>query len=141
MSEQKKKFSIFAFSGTIEKFLPLGVFVSGAATTGYEVNLLFLGPALLNVTKTGIKNQPAPIDKNYEQMGSMLMKRVQELKFPMWYQLIEEAKKTGRVKVYACKISMELFGLKKEDLADFVDDAVEPTVFFDRAEGGITLFI
>ena len=43
--------------------------------------------------------------------------------------------------MYACKISMELFGLKKEDLADFVDDAVEPTVFFDRAEGGITLFI
>ena len=141
MSEQKKKLSIIMFSGTIEKLISLGIFVSSATAAGYEVNLLFLGMALLNVTKKGIKKQPAPIDKNYEKSGPILMKRLQELKYPMWYQQIEEAKKTGKVKVFACSKAMELSGLKKEDLADFVDDVIEPEAFLDIAEGGITLFI
>jgi len=71
----------------------------------------------------------------------MMMQKMQEMKYPMWYQLIEQAKEVGEVKVYACSTTMEFFGIKREDLASFVDDVVGVATFLDRAEGGIVLFI
>ena len=140
--EKRKKLSIIVFSGTIDKLMPVGILASGAAASGYEVNLFFTFWGLQSITKRSLNSkQPPQIDKNYEQMGPMMMKRMQEMKYPMWYQLIQQAKEVGEVKVYACSTTMEFFGLKKEDLAEFVDDVVGVATFLDRAEGGITLFI
>ncbi|WP_240938925.1 DsrE/DsrF/DrsH-like family protein [Metallosphaera hakonensis] len=120
--------------------MPVGILASGAAASGYEVNLFFTFWGLNAISKRGMQAQPQ-VDKNYEQMGSMMMKRMMEMKFPMWTQLVSEAKEVGEVKVYACSTTMEFFGLKKEDLAEFVDDVVGVATFLDRAEGGTTLFI
>ncbi|AEB94787.1 MAG: DsrE/DsrF/DrsH-like family protein [Metallosphaera sp.] len=135
-----KKLSIIVFSGTVDKLMPVGILASGAAASGYEVNLFFTFWGLNAITKNGMQAQPQ-IDKNYEQMGPMMMKRMMEMKFPMWHQLVKEAKDVGEVKVYACSTTMEFFGIKKEHLADFVDDVVGVATFLDRAEGGTTLFI
>jgi len=135
-----KKLSIIVFSGTVDKLMPVGILASGAAASGYEVNLFFTFWGLNAISKGGMSSQPQ-IDKNYEQMGPMMMKRMQEMKFPMWHQLVKEAKDVGEVKVFACSTTMEFFGMKKEDLADFVDEVVGVATFLDRAEGGITLFI
>jgi Uncharacterized conserved protein, COG2210 len=70
-----------------------------------------------------------------------MMAKMQEMKYPMWYQLIQQAKEVGEVKVYACSTTMEFFGIKREDLAEFVDDVVGVATFLDRAEGGIVLFV
>ncbi|AEE94575.1 peroxiredoxin family [Acidianus hospitalis W1] len=128
------------FSGTIDKLMPVGILTSGAAAAGYEVNLFFTFWGLQALTKKSI-GQPQPIDKNYEQFGPVMMQRMQEMKYPTWDQLIMQAKEVGEVKVYACSTTMEFFGLKREDLADFVDDVVGVATFLDRAEGGTTLFI
>ncbi|MCY0874507.1 peroxiredoxin [Acidianus infernus] len=135
-----KKLSIIVFSGTIDKLMPVGILTSGAAAAGYEVNLFFTFWGLQALTKKSI-GQPQPIDKNYEQFGPVMMQRMQEMKYPTWDQLIMQAKEVGEVKVYACSTTMEFFGLKREDLADFVDDVVGVATFLDRAEGGTTLFI
>ncbi|MDT7872968.1 MAG: DsrE/DsrF/DrsH-like family protein [Sulfolobaceae archaeon] len=140
MGEQKK-LSIIVFSGTVDKLMPVGILASGAAAAGYEVNLFFTFWGLTNITKQGLQNQPAPIDKNYEKFGPMMMQKMQEMKYPMWYQLIEQAKEVGEVKVFACSTTMEFFGIKREDLASFVDDVVGVATFLDRAEGGTVLFI
>ena len=120
--------------------MPVGILASGAAASGYEVNLFFTFWGLNAISKNGMQAQPQ-VDKNYEQMGPMMMKRMQEMKYPMWHQLVQQAKEVGEVKVYACSTTMEFFGLKREDLAEFVDDVVGVATFLDRAEGGITLFI
>ncbi|ABP95704.1 MULTISPECIES: DsrE/DsrF/DrsH-like family protein [Metallosphaera] len=135
-----KKLSIIVFSGTVDKLMPVGILASGAAASGYEVNLFFTFWGLNAISKNGMQAQPQ-VDKNYEQMGPMMMKRMMDMKFPMWHQMVREAKEVGEVKVYACSTTMEFFGLKKEDLADFVDDVVGVATFLDRAEGGTTLFI
>jgi peroxiredoxin family protein len=135
-----KKLSLIVFSGTIDKLMPVGILASGAAAAGYEVNLFFTFWGLQAITKKSI-GQPQPIDKNYEQFGPVMMQRMQEMKYPTWDQLIMQAKEVGEVKVYACSTTMEFFGLKREDLADFVDDVVGVATFLDRAEGGTTLFI
>jgi peroxiredoxin family protein len=135
-----KKLSLIVFSGTIDKLMPVGILASGAAAAGYEVNLFFTFWGLQAITKKSI-GQPQPIDKNYEQFGPVMMQKMQEMKYPTWDQLIMQAKEVGEVKVYACSTTMEFFGLKREDLADFVDDVVGVATFLDRAEGGTTLFI
>ena len=140
--EKKKKLSIIVFSGTVDKLMSVGILASGAAASGYEVNLFFTFWGLQSITKRSLNSQQPPqIDKNYEQMGPMIMKRMQEMKYPMWHQLVQQAKEVGDVTVYACSTAMEFFGLKREDLAEFVDDVVGVATFLDRAEGGITLFI
>ncbi|AHC50834.1 peroxiredoxin family protein [Sulfolobus acidocaldarius SUSAZ] len=140
--EKKKKLSIIVFSGTIDKLMPVGILSSAAAAGGYEVNLFFTFWGLQSITKSSIHSQKPPqIDKNYEQMGPIMMQRMQEMKYPMWHQLVQQAKEVGEVKVYACSTTMEFFGVKREDLAEFVDDVVGAATFLDRAEGGITLFI
>ncbi|AAY79752.1 DsrE/DsrF/DrsH-like family protein [Sulfolobus acidocaldarius] len=140
--EKKKKLSIIVFSGTIDKLMPVGILSSAAAAGGYEVNLFFTFWGLQSITKRSIHSQQPPqIDKNYEQMGPIMMQRMQEMKYPMWHQLVQQAKEVGEVKVYACSTTMEFFGVKREDLAEFVDDVVGAATFLDRAEGGITLFI
>ncbi|QKQ99219.1 peroxiredoxin [Metallosphaera tengchongensis] len=135
-----KKLSIIVFSGTIDKLMPVGILASGAAASGYEVNLFFTFWGLNAISKQGMQ-APPQIDKNYEQMGPMMIKKMMDMKFPMWHQMVKEAKEVGEVKVYACSTTMEFFGLKKENLADFVDDVVGVATFLDRAEGGTTLFI
>ncbi|MGC9106469.1 MAG: DsrE/DsrF/DrsH-like family protein [Thermoprotei archaeon] len=137
----KKKLSIIVFSGTIDKLMPVGILTSGTAAAGYEVNLFFTFWGLRNITKEGLRNQPAPLDKNYEALGPAMMARMQEMKYPMWHQLIQQAKEIGEVKVYACSTTMEFFGIKREDLAEFVDDVVGVATFLDRAEGGMVMFI
>jgi len=136
----KKKLSIIVFSGTLDKLMPVGILSSAAAAGGYEVNLFFTFWGLQAITKKALSSTPK-LDKNYEEFSQALGKRMQELKYPSWHELIRQAKEIGEVKVYACSTTMEFFGIKKEDLADFVDDVVGAATFLDRAEGGITLFI
>jgi peroxiredoxin family protein len=52
------------------------------------------------------------------------------------------AKEVGNVKVYACSMTMELYGIHLGDLEPIVDDVTGVATFVERArEGRITLFI
>ena len=138
MPESKKKLSIIVFSGTIDKLMPVGILASAAAANGYEVNLFFTFWGLRAIAKENLKSMPN-VDVNYKDFGPVLAQKMQEMKYPTWYQMIMDAKQIGEVKVFACSTTMEFFGLKKEDLAEFVDDVVGAATFLDRAEGGTTL--
>ena len=48
----------------------------------------------------------------------------------------------GDVKIYACSMTLELFGMNLEGLEPIVDDVTGVATFVERAkEGRITLFI
>ena len=49
--ETANKFSIVMFSGTVDKFIPLGVMSQAAAAMGMEVNVFVTGFALMAFTK------------------------------------------------------------------------------------------
>lgn len=83
-----------------------------------------------------------PISKEFEQMGPMMMEIMQAKKVPSWLDTLRTAKEMGTVKVRACGMTMDLFGLKLEDLEDVVDDIAGVGEFIETAkEGKITLFI
>lgn len=140
MSENKKKLSLIVFSGQLDKLMPVGILASGAAAAGYEVNVFFTFWGL-NAIRQDMLQKNMVISKEFEQYGPMMMQQMQKMNFPPWYQLLEQAKEVGEVKVFACSTTMEFFGIKKDNLANFVDDIVGVATFLDRAEGGTTLFI
>ncbi|BBD71985.1 peroxiredoxin [Sulfodiicoccus acidiphilus] len=143
--EEKKKLSIIVFSGTMDRLMPVGILASGAASSGYEVNLFFTFWGLQAITKKSLQSagpqQGPKVDVNYQEFGQMMAQRMVEMKYPSWQQLLREAKEVGEVKVFACSTSMGFFNINREDLADFVDDVVGVATFLDRAQGGETLFI
>jgi peroxiredoxin family protein len=47
----------------------------------------------------------------------------------------------GGAKLYACKMSVDLNGLKKEDFVDGVQDIVTAGDFMDMTEGAQIIFI
>lgn len=47
----------------------------------------------------------------------------------------------GGAKLYACKLSVDMMGLKKEDLVDSVIDIVTASDFIDMTEGAQIIFI
>ncbi len=47
----------------------------------------------------------------------------------------------GGAKLYACKMSVDMFGLKKEDFIDGVQDIVTAGDFMDMTEGSQIIFI
>lgn len=57
------------------------------------------------------------------------------------FDLLTKAKKTGRLKVYACSYASSLFKLSKPDYSDLVDDIAGITTFMIEFEDGKLLGI
>ncbi|MGC8670171.1 MAG: DsrE/DsrF/DrsH-like family protein [Candidatus Micrarchaeia archaeon] len=133
-----EKFSIIMFSGTVDKFLPLGVLADAASAMGYEVNIFVTGFALMAFTK---EKHEIPFPKEFESMAPMLMQGMKATNTKSWYDMISEAKEAGNVKVYACSLMASMFSIKKEDLDPIVDDIVGAASFLRMSEGGQVIFI
>jgi peroxiredoxin family protein len=72
----------------------------------------------------------------------MMMEQMVTKKAPSWMENLLSAREVGSVKIYACSMTMELFGIKLSDLEPIVDEVTGVATFVERAnEGRITLFI
>ncbi len=135
------KISIIVFSGTVDKLMPVGVLSSAAAALGYEVEIFATFWGLMAFRKD-MAEKNMKISKEYEEMAEMMFKIMKEKNMPSWVDLIRQAKEIGNVKVYACAQTFDMFGMKKEDLIDIVDEVVGAGEYLERAkEADITLFI
>lgn len=136
----QEKLSMVVFSGTIDKLMPVGIMSAGAVAMGQEVNLFLTFWGLMAFKKDAWKS--LPMSKEFEQMGPMMMQIMQEREVPSFLDTLRTAKELGDVKVYACGMTMDLFGLKLEDLEDVVDGVAGVGEFIESAkEGKMTLFI
>lgn len=120
--------------------MPVGIIASGAAASGWEVNLFFTFWGL-NALRKDMLEKNTVISKEFESYAPAIMDAMKKMNYPPWFELVKQAKEVGEVKVFACSTTMEMMGVKREMLPEFVDDIVGVATFLDRAEGGITLFI
>lgn len=136
-----EKISIILFSGTMDKLYPVAILASGAAALGMDVEI-FLTFWGLNAFRRDMVNSNTKISKDFEEMASTMVTIFKEKNVPHWLDMLKQAKDVGNVKVYACAMTYDLFGMKKEDLVDVIDDVVGVGEFLSRAkESQITLFI
>lgn len=131
------KLSICMFSGTADKFIPLGVFAQAAAAMGMEVHVFVTGFALLGFTK---EPHEAPFPTEFASMAPTLARGMEAAKVAPWDEMLRQAKAMG-AKVHACSMMSEVMGLHEQDFNDLVDDVVGAATFVQTAEGGETYFI
>lgn len=137
----EERFSMVVFSGTVDKLYPVAIMASGAVAMGMDVDIFvtFWG---LQVFRKGNPRQLGRVGKDFEDQAGAMMQIMQEKNVPSWYDTLLRARELGNVRVHACAMTMDLFGLTREDLDPIVDDVVGVGEFVDRAkEGKVTLFI
>lgn len=131
------KLSIIMFSGTADKFIPLGVLSQAAGAMGMEVQVFVTGFALLGFTK---EQHDLPFPAEFTAMAPALQQGMQAGHVATWDAMLRQAKEFGG-KVYACSMMAGVMGLAKEDFNDLVDDVVGAATFLQDAAGGQTIFI
>ena len=136
-----QRMSLVVFSGTTDKLTAAATMATGAAAMGMEVEL-FLTFWGLEAIKKGAKERAPRIDAAFADYGPVMIELMQTKNVPHWLDTIRTAREIGIVKISACGLTMDLFGLKKEDLEDVVDDVVGVATFIEMAkDAAISMFI
>ncbi|MFP3214403.1 MAG: DsrE/DsrF/DrsH-like family protein [Nitrososphaeria archaeon] len=135
------KLAIVVFSGTVDRLLPAAIIASGGVAMGMDVEL-FLTLWGLNAFRKDSVNSNMRFSKDYEDMVPVMMQIMKNKNVPSWFEMLKKAKEIGNVKVHACAMAYDLLDMKKEDLAEIVDDVIGVGEFINIAKDAkITLFI
>lgn len=116
------------------------ILASTATSMGIETYLYFTFWGLNALVKGGLEKARLP--STYKHMEEPLKKKLKEMKYPTPYEMLKRMKASGLLKIYACSPTMEMFGVKKEDLIPEVDEICGASTFLDIASGAdITLLV
>lgn len=160
ITETKDGATMVVFSGDLDKAIASFIIATGAASMGKQVTMFFTFWGL-NILKK--KNKPS-VKKNFiEKMFDMMLPKNTDklplskmqmagmgpkmIKYIMKKNnvdsldtLIDNALNMG-VKVVACSMSMDLMGIKKEELLDGVEVAGVASYLSSTEDAGVNLFI
>ena len=152
--------TIVVFSGDLDRVLASFIIANGAAAMGRKVTMFFTfwglnvlrRPRKVKVRKSFIERMfgamlPRGSGKlklskmNMAGMGTTMMKKIMKAKnVDPLETLIENALKNG-VKIIACTMSMDIMGIKKEELIEGIDFAGVGTYLGDAEDSDVNLFI
>ncbi len=156
----KKRLTMVVFSNDLDKAMAAMIIANGAAAMGLEVTLFFTFWGL-NILR---KEQPPAVEKglidkmfgammprgpeklslskmNMGGMGTMMMKQVMAQKnVASLPELIASARK-NKVRFVACTMSMDVMGLKKDELVDGVEEGGVAAYLDSASDSTINLFI
>ncbi len=140
MTEKKKKLAIIVHSGTLDRIYCAFILGSTATAMDMETHLYFTFWGLNMLVKGGLEKAGLPA--TYKHMEEQLKKKLGEMKYPKPREMLKRMKASGLLKIYACSPTMEMFGIKKEDLIPEVDKIAGAAAFLDLAsDADITLLV
>lgn len=157
LSERKKRMAIIASKGTLDMAYPPLILATTAAAMDIECSIFFTFYGLDIINKNKNKNlkvpslanpaMPVPVPNiigalpGMTSMATMMMKRwMSKVNVPSITDLLDISKETG-VKLIACQMTMDVMGIKKEDLIDGVEVCGAAGFLEFAAEADITLFV
>jgi peroxiredoxin family protein len=155
-----KKLSLICFSGDFDKTVAAFTLATGAAAVNYQVNMFFTfwglnilksghgqrlmgkGPMAraFNFMAGGFDNLPMS-RLNFAGASPKIMTRLMKKRNVATLRELYDAAQALAVNMYACEMSMNILGIKKENFAPAVKDVVGVAGFLTLADGGQTLFI
>jgi len=112
------------------------VLAVGAAAMGRTVNL-FLQYWALDAFRTDRIRKDHGVAAEGGPEGAEAMRWARERGQEHWADLLAQAKDIGEVGIQACSLSMEMFGLNREDLDPLVDGVQGVAAFMAGATGPI----
>lgn len=152
--------TIIVFSGDMDKVMAGFIIANGAAALGKKVTMFFTfwglaalrKPEKLKVSKSPMEKMfgamlPRGFDKlsiskmNMGGMGTLMMKKIMKDKnVNTLEELVKSAMDNG-VKIVACTMSMDVMGIKPEELIDGVELGGVGYYLGDAEESNVNLFI
>jgi peroxiredoxin family protein len=158
--EQTEKMVIFAWSGELDKIWPTLILATTGAAMGKETTVFFTFWGLFPLVKNEVRltgsnwmqkmlsmmnrggDEHLKLSKmNFAGAGPAMMNhlaRKNHVASP--HELLDLAKEMG-VKLIPCQMTMDMLGLKREDLIDGLEEPAGATMALAEAQGAITLFI
>jgi Uncharacterized conserved protein len=152
--------TIIVFSGDLDKVLASFIIANGAAAMGRKVTMFFTfwgltalrKPEKQNVKKTFIENMfgsmlPRGTGKlhlsrmNMGGMGTAMMKKIMNDKNVDSLETLMKKAMDNGIKIIACTMSMDVMGIKQEELIDGVELGGVGTYLGDAEESNVNLFI
>lgn len=138
--KEKKRLAIIAHGGTIDRLYPVFILASAAAAMDMETHVYFTFWGLQMLVKGALEKARLPSD--YKHFEKQIGEKLGEMKYPTPYEMLKRLKATGMLKIYACSPTMEMLGIKKDDLIPEVDNIAGAATFLDLAsKADTTLFI
>lgn len=128
---ENQKLAIIIASEEYEKSHVASMIASVAAVSGVDVSIFVTMNAVYNFLK---KNVEA---KNFS--GGKMYDTIKEKKANMFYELFDQAKMLGGLKIYVCSMVMDILSITKDDLIDIVDDHLGLAAFLGIMEGAETI--
>jgi peroxiredoxin family protein len=154
MTDKIKKVSIIISKGGLDGVYPGLILANGARMEGIEANLFFtfFGQDAITKKRMG-KIKVATVGNPGMHMASllgiipgfsamatsMMKKTMDKLDIPPVPEYIEMIADAG-CKLYACKMTVDMFKLKKEDFCEQVDSIINVGKFYEIAAGGEIIF-
>jgi peroxiredoxin family protein len=161
-SQPISKVSIVVSHGSLEGVYPGLIMANGARMEGIEASLFFTFFGLyaiiektmdsLRVATVGnpamrvpdAKGVPLPtvlgaIPGMSAFATSMMKKEMEKLDIPPVREFLQMIKDAGG-ELYACKATVDMFHLKKEDFFKEVNDVISVGQFYEKAAGGQIIF-
>jgi len=159
-NKTKDSQTMVVFSGDLDKAIASFIIANGAKAMGKEVTMFFTfwglnilrKPQNINVKKSFMekmfcKMMPRGVEKlklskmNMLGLGTVMMKKVMKDKnVETLENLMQQALKSG-VKMVACTMSMDVMGIKQEELIDGIDLGGVAAYLGEADESNINLFI
>ncbi|WP_114570898.1 DsrE/DsrF/DrsH-like family protein [Exiguobacterium flavidum] len=158
--QETKKTTIVLFSGDYDKTMAAYIIANGAAAYDHEVTIFHTFWGLnalrkdeeLKPDKTFMENMfskmmPRGADKmglskmNFAGMGPKMIKNVMKKHNAMPLPDLIEMAKEQDIKLVACTMTMDLLGLRQEELHDGIEYAGVAAYLADAQDGNVNLFI
>jgi len=153
-SDVIKKVSIIISKGSLEGVYPGLIMANGARMEGIEANVFFtffgmdaIQKKRANHLKVATVGNPAMHIPTwlggFPGMSGLatgqMKKKIEELDIPPVGEFLELISDSGG-KLYACKATVDMFGLTKEDFLPQVEDIITVGDFYGLAGGGQIIF-
>jgi peroxiredoxin family protein len=147
--------SIILSKGSLDMVYPALILANGARMSGIDATIFFTFWGLDAVTRSKVDNLHVATVGNpsfpmptmlgglpgIESFATAMMKReIGKLDLPAIPELLQILSESG-AHMYACKMAMDMFKLKEEDLVPEVEGVLTVVDFFDKAAGSQILFI
>ncbi len=136
----KKKFVIFAHSGTFDKLYQIVTLAITAASMGRETYIFLFFWALKKFVTEDF--DVTKLSAEFGEEGKRLAERMQKINPISLPEILSEVRKMGNLKVYACTAAVKLMELEESVVKSKVDDILGMTTLLEIADGAETqLFI
>src|SRR6266496_2779733 len=158
LGEQKPeaigKVSIIISKGTLEGIYPGLIMANGARMEGIEADVFFtffgmdaITKAKMNKIRVATVGNPAlgvpallgVLPGMSAFVTKQMARKLEALDIPPIPEFIQLIADSG-AKLYACKASVDMFGLKREDFVDTLEGILTVGEFYEKAAGGQIIF-